>query len=256
MSETKTDFLLGVAKQLSPEFNNKEFHYHKLADLAIKKGLIPKKFEKNLYQDLGWVLNTNANRKDNIFVKVPNGRGGFRKGIYRLKRTALDPVSKITKKTPSVEGTFSGKAGEYAVAANLLFWGFNVSFPAVDRGVDLIAEINGCFSFVQVKTRVLEEGKDSVSFPIPKDAFDRTAKIKPFYVFVVKREGALVDYIYVPFARIKAWCDNEILKGKGSISVLVKRCNNGKEYKIGDENVNSYVNNPGELNGYVWLDPK
>src|SRR5258708_36336074 len=65
-----------------------------------------------------------------------------------------------------------GKAGEFSVASQLFMRGMNVFLPAVDNGVDLMAE-NGCR--IQVKTARLScspyavkhnlDGVYKISFP-------------------------------------------------------------------------------------------
>lgn len=76
-----------------------------------------------------------------------------------------------------------GKAGEYAVAAQLMVRGLNVFFPAVDNGVDLIAD-NGCR--IQVKTgrirmspSMVEHYPEGVySFHFPKNKYIASSKVK------------------------------------------------------------------------------
>jgi hypothetical protein len=45
-------------------------------------------------------------------------------GVYRLRKTAFPPSP---PPPPATNTLFLGKAGEYSVASELLFWGFNVS---------------------------------------------------------------------------------------------------------------------------------
>ena len=58
---------------------------------------------------------------------------------------------------------FIGRAGEYAVAAQLLVRGINVHFPAVDTGVDLIV---GDRIRIQVKTARLKENRTAYAFSL------------------------------------------------------------------------------------------
>ena len=59
------------------------------------------------------------------FSKVKNKTGGFKRGVYKLKRK---PIVKPTPTLPpSVNSQYTGKAGETAVISELLFYGFNAS---------------------------------------------------------------------------------------------------------------------------------
>lgn len=79
--------------------------------------------------------------------------------------------------------SFVGKAGEYAVAAQLMIRNVNVFFPAVDNGVDLIAD-NGCR--IQVKSAHLRLSPSCLkvypqgvySFHFPKNKFIASSKVK------------------------------------------------------------------------------
>lgn len=70
---------------------------------------------------------------------------------------------------------FIGRAGEYAVAAQLLIRGITVHFPAVDTGVDLIA---GERVRVQVKTARLQPARSAYSFSL-RSGPKPNGKIRP-----------------------------------------------------------------------------
>lgn len=84
------------------------------------------------------------------------------------------------------QSALTGRAGEYAVASQLLLREVRVAWPAVDEGFDL-STIEGCR--IQVKSSHLYMAKDSPRyfFPLPKNRrmpnSDKTTKLvarKPF----------------------------------------------------------------------------
>lgn len=58
-----------------------------------------------------------------LFSKPKNKYGGTRKGIYRLRgrHNSMPSKSKVPEQ-PKVTTQFTGKAGEYAVMSELLFF--------------------------------------------------------------------------------------------------------------------------------------
>src|SRR5258708_5833761 len=77
----------------------------------------------------------------------------------------------MSDKSKAIRAIYTGKAGEYIVAAQLLLREVNVWMPAYDDGVDLIAE-NGCR--IQVKTAHVTAGGDRYTrgiyfYPLAQD---------------------------------------------------------------------------------------
>ncbi|HEY1138300.1 MAG TPA: HTH domain-containing protein [Xanthomonadaceae bacterium] len=92
-------------------------------------------------------------KAQSLFSKPKNKTGGFRKGMYKLRigRKAIPKNFKVPEQ-PKVSSQFTGKAGEYAVMSELLFFGFNVSAMTVDDGIDIVASKNDSYFHIQVKT--------------------------------------------------------------------------------------------------------
>lgn len=97
--------------------------------------------------------------KDSLYMHVKNGKGGYKKGVYKLRKPKPikvqpipDPII-IPNPNVSEENTlYIGSAGEMAVCSELLFRGYNVSRMSVDDGIDIIAMKNGRTYYLQVKT--------------------------------------------------------------------------------------------------------
>ena len=130
------------------------------------------------------VLASNVKKKGGkaLFAKVKNKMGGFKRGIYRLKKmTVVAPVPTIA---PTVSSQYTGKAGENAVISELLFYGFNASAMAVDDGIDIVASKNNNYFHIQVKTANSTE-KAGFGFTIKKSSFTAKDSFQTFYVFVI-----------------------------------------------------------------------
>lgn len=111
-------------------------------------------------------------------------------GTYALKSTGRipppvrpTPEAKISQ--PAGTNLQVGKAGEYLVASELLFRGFDVWIPSVDSGTDLVAEKDRDRFNIQVKTGNLLQGK-FYQMLIGIKSFDGHSRSGTFYVFVMR----------------------------------------------------------------------
>ena len=181
---------------------------YKEVDTEVLKSKISSAISNNLKKTVKGVKKEN---KDSFFVRVSNGKKGFKSGVYSLRTekpkkdlintdqgTPLFPddgTKKPTTTLPTVSNSIFeglnrmqiGKVGEFAVVSELLFRGFNANIMTVDDGVDVCAsdEKNGSFFYIQVKTTSLDS-KNSFSVTINKSSYDRYNSSKMFYVIVLR----------------------------------------------------------------------
>lgn len=231
--------ILQVAKEIM-QTNKAVMHVREITEIAVSQnknlGLPPEEFMSKLSSALAAHLKT----QNPIFSKPTNKDGSKRKGIYRLKRTASAPVVPIPKVTvENVSTNFFGKGGEFAVASELLFLGYNVSMMAVDEGVDLITEKDGKFNYVQVKTTVVEEGTHSFSFKVPEKQFTNNLPYSPYYVFVM-RDGHHSSYAVLPSDHLSLLRAQQIIKGK-DLSIVITRDARRREYKLNGQDINIFI---------------
>ncbi len=134
-------------------------HFRAIAEKAIilDKSLGPD--VEACGQKISQALSAHIARHDKkitaLFKRIDNGKGGFKAGYYALrKRTApKPPIPTIDTDTPLING-FTGKAGEYGVFSELLYWGYNPAMMVVDHGVDIVASKDDQYFHIQVKTKV------------------------------------------------------------------------------------------------------
>lgn len=128
--------------------------------------------------------------KESTYQRVRNGKGGFKKGVYKLrkqkKKAEKSVVSPIPKETVSTtDSNFIGKAGEMAVCSELLFREYYASTMPLDDGIDIVAMKEGKTFYVQVKTtQITKEGNFSIK--IPTASYERYNRNDCFYIFVVR----------------------------------------------------------------------
>lgn len=243
MAVSTSEQLLGIAKDIMSTSPGKAWIVDDVVEKAIalnkNLGLSAIEFKTKL----GAALNKNSTSKTNcIFIKQKNKNGSYRKGVYKLKRTAVGPFVKINKvRVPQVDTLHAGAAGEYAVASQLLFWGFNVTRPTIDMGIDLWAEKAKHIVYIQVKTCVAKEGDNTFSFKINKESFESTSHYYPFYIFVM-RSGLDINYAIVPFTQLSTWIKYGFIKGKDSYSIIISRDEKRQQYKCCEQDINPFVN--------------
>lgn len=162
--------------------------------------------------------------KDSKFERVKNGKGGYKKGVYKLRKPKVvkpkaEPELIIT---PSTELTnvdsntlYIGSAGEMAVCSELLFRGYNVSRMSVDDGVDIVAIKSGKTYYIQVKTVLVKSKNFGVK--ISEKSFERYCSNDCYYIIVARtatKTGIPINqYLVLTADNIKH------LQGSGDIKV-------------------------------------
>ena len=234
--------ILKVAKEILSE--KKEMHVNDIAKIAISTHKALGLSEEDFVKKLSSAMAANLKTQKPLFSKPLNKQGAPRKGVYRLKRSASAPAIKVNNITPPSTNTlFLGKAGEYAVASELLFWGFNVSMMAVDQGVDLIVEKGGKFHHIQVKTSIATTEKP-FSFHIQQKVFDACQLLNPWYIFAM-RQGIHTDYAVIPSNHLLHLRTTGIISGR-ELSIQISRDEKCRQYKLnGSHDINMYINNFG-----------
>lgn len=240
MATTNLSPILEVCKEIMLE-NKMEMHVNDVARIAVETNRNLNKSEADFAAALSSSLASHVKTKNPLFSKPLNKTGGKKRGVYRLKRTAAQPKTPIQEvATPQVSTLYSGKAGEYLVASELLFHGFNVSMMAVDQGIDLVVEKNGKFHHIQVKTTVADEKALTFSFKIAEKSFKDNAHLSPVYVFVM-RHGGQTTFAIFPNNYLQLLRSQGIILGK-DLSITITKDPKGKVFKLNSQDVNPFIN--------------
>lgn len=165
-------------------------------------------------------------KAQSLFSKPKNKTGGFRKGIYKLRigRKAIPKNFKVPEQ-PKVSSQFTGKAGEYAVMSELLFFGFNVSAMTVDDGIDIVASKNDSYFHIQVKTSNAS-ASNKFQFKITKRAFGSKDAAATFYVLVLRiseNSRNTCEYLVLPSSEIRRLVDKGVVKDGEAMNLSVDR---------------------------------
>jgi hypothetical protein len=181
-----------------------------------------------LSQKIAAVLAADVKKRktDSLFSKPKNKTGGFRRGMYRLKigRKSVPKTFKVPEQ-PKVSSQFTGKAGEYAVMSELLFFGFNVSAMTVDDGIDIVASKIDAYFHIQVKTSNVS-AQNKYQFKITKRAFGSKDAASTFYVLVMRvNEDSrnICDYLVLPSSEIRRLVDKSVVRDGESMSISIDR---------------------------------
>lgn len=243
MTVSISEQLLKIAKEIMSDSPGKAWHIDEIVENAISTNRNMGLTAEVLKVKFSDALNRNSKSKDKAqFLKQKNKNGSIKRGVYKLKRSAVGPSIKINKiKVPAVDSLHAGAGGEYSVASQLLFWGFNVTRPTIDMGIDLWAEKGKHIVYIQVKTCCVKESDDSFTFKIDKKSFDSTASYYPFYVFVM-RSGSDINYAILPFTQLNTWIKYGYIKGKDALSIIISRDARRQAYKLCEQDINPFVN--------------
>lgn len=236
----------------------KEVHISELSD-HIKTSISDFKDEdiEGIKSRVSGYLARNVKSKSAIYVKAVNSKTKrAKKGVYSLaKPKKIRPIiktdsqpslfpdikaersqrknpiseSKEANITPSspTERLYFGKAGEYAVASELLFRGYNASVMSVDEGIDVSASKNDKFFFIQVKSTSFKDGVIKTSLKPNRFIENTGASVYFIIVFRYKYENANVNrYVIFPY--------NDMNRFK--VTGLVSQTDSGIQIKIKQEN--------------------
>lgn len=228
-------------------------HVRDIATEIIKKGFEKDITEEQLMSKISNVL-SNDIRKNKIksnFRKIPNNKGGYKQGFYKIKRVkkpmidiAIEKMGerKISDiKLPDVSTLYTGKAGEYAVLSELLFYGFNASLMSVDEGIDIVASKNDKYFHIQVKTTNIKNGNFYAS--ISKNQFEKF-KASAFYILVLRYPlSAKIrsDFVVFRSSDIERFIETGIIKNANTLGLNIK-IENKKIILNNREDIKFYLN--------------
>ena len=206
------------------ESANSELHVDEIAQRAISSGLIQGILPEDLSKKLSSALSQSVGRPSTPFAKLKNKTGGFKRGVYRLKRTRHTTPEPTIPEPPPVDDTgFAGRGGEYAVMSELLFRGFNVSLMSVDKGVDIVAA----------------NDKDKY--------FDANHSSQTFYVFALRKESRC-DFVIMPNSQIANFVTLGIIKGQDTLSIRITYDSKTRKHSLNNgHDISIFVNRFGQI---------
>lgn len=247
--EPKLTPLLEMAKEILKPAGLKGMSVKEIAHAAIDSnnnfGLTEEQLQTKLQTALRANLKLKTQKPSFSEVNWDSGprKGKPRQGWFRLK---VEKNSSVATKiqAPQTGKAFTGKAGEYAVMSELLFWEFNASVMAVDDGIDLIASKNNEYFHIQVKTATEQDG-GRFTYTIEHKSFKEHDSAKMFYVFVLRR-GLTNEYIVIPSSYLRTLISSGRIPPNPKLSVTIKADPKGRSYILnGSTDVSLYFGNFG-----------
>lgn len=189
------------------------------------------------------VKGSRVENKDSLYEHVKNGKGGYKKGIYRLRKPKAvkpikkpDPIINPVQEPVCIESLYMGAAGEMAVCSELLFREYNVSRMSVDDGIDIVAMKNNKTYYIQVKAvQIKSEG---FSVQIKTKSYEKYNGNDCYYIIVARAEKT--QFIVATADDIRRLISKKIVKGDKQISIRFTQ-NIGSLF-VGSENVDYMLN--------------
>jgi len=243
--------ILTVAKNILSGAGRKGMHISEIAKEAVARNCNMGMSEEDFCKKVTSALASNLKLKTvkPSFAKVNwdkgSKKGKPRQGWYRLRVDRTAPVQTVVC-APKVTSSFLGKAGEYAVMSELLFWEYNSSMMAVDDGVDIVASKGSKFFHIQVKTSTPQDSGKYL-FTITHAAYNRYPAHNVFYVFVLRqRQGS--EYIILPRTILEHFINKQVVTGSSSYSITISSDAKKTKYLLnGKEDVTAYYGKFGDI---------
>lgn len=240
--------ILEIAKEILKPAGLKGMHVSAIAQVAAQHNktlsLSVEEFTNRLQTALANNLKLKTRKPS--FAKVEGKKKGvFKRGWYRAK-IEHTPTAAAQIDPPKTDKAFTGKAGEYAVMSELLFWEFNASVMAVDDGIDVVASKNNKYFHVQVKTATEQDG-GKFTFTIKYNSFKEHDSATMFYVFVLRR-GLKNEYIIIPSSYLRTLISGGRITSNPALSVAITVDPKGVRYMLnGSADVSPYFGNFGSI---------
>lgn len=119
---------------------------------------------------------------------------------------------------------YIGAAGETAVISELMFNGYNANRMMIDEGIDIVATKNNIYSYIQVKTAYVENGR--IYCQISQDRYDMYIQSQLRYIIVARysKQGQDRNMFFVFNSQNidQGIYGRYIKKGENSISIKIK----------------------------------
>ena len=245
--EQKLVEILEIAKGILKPAGLKGMHVDTIAEAASSENknlsLSVEQFSLRLQAALASNLKLRTRKPS--FAKVEgNKKGHYKRGWYRLK-IERTPTAAAQIDPPQTDKAFTGKAGEFAVMSELLFWEFNASVMAVDDGIDVVASKNNKYFHIQVKTAAEQTGGRFI-FAIKHSSFKQHDSATMFYVFVLRR-GLRNEYIIIPSGLIRNLLSTSRITQSQILSVTITVDAKGIKYTLNGTDVSPYFGNFGGI---------
>lgn len=234
--------ILETARQILSE-HKKAMHVNDIAEIAVCTNRNQQLPSDEFAKKLSSALAANLKVKKPAFAKVANKNGTMKRGVYRLKQVRV-PAASTVAVAPAVGNNFLGKAGEYAVMSELLFWGYNVSLMSVDEGIDIVASQNNRYFHLQVKTSALNDA-GKFTFTIRGDVFAANNNAQTFYIFVMRKKCGM-DYAVIPSSHLHHLKNLGVIASTNGLSITISTDEKGKIFFLNrKDNISLYINNFG-----------
>lgn len=247
--ETELSPILETAKAILKSAGLKGMSVKDIAAAAVSSNnnmsLSEDEFQTRLQTALRANLKLKIQKPTFVEVNWDTGprKGKPRQGWFRLKIEKSPPLGARID-PPKTGKAFTGKAGEYAVMSELLFWEFNASVMAVDDGIDLVASKNNEYFHLQVKTATEQDG-GKFTFTIEHKSFKEHDSAKMFYVFVLRR-GLANEYLVIPSNYLRTLISSGRITPNPKLSVTIKADPKGRSYMLNNStDVSLYFGNFG-----------
>jgi hypothetical protein len=241
---------LDIAEKVLTENGRKPMHVDEIAHYAISNNMVSTRDAEEAKSKLNAALAQGIKSKKPRFRK--GKLNGKTKGIYTLKALSNSAISQSSARAeqPETTSNYKGKAGEFAVLSELMFFGFNASIMSVDEGIDIIASKDNAFFHIQVKTSSQYEN-NLFKYKLYHSRFERFHTGKMYYLFVMRvqdNNGYRNEIAIIPSSKIRDLIAKNVLSITNDGSYAIKISKAAGDYKINNHaDITHTINNWDEI---------
>lgn len=166
----------------------------------------------DIEQQVEKLIKEDKKREEESFLR-------YSKGKYKKRPNKAAP-----KNPNKPTNVYIGAAGETAVISELMFNGYNANRMMIDEGIDIVATKNNIYSYIQVKTAYVENGR--IYCQISQDRYDMYIQSQLRYIIVARynKQGQDRNMFFVFNSQNidQGIYGRYIKKGENSVSIKIK----------------------------------
>lgn len=182
MENLTIETILSVFRNSKDSKRLKDIKNEVVAKLSPNEILVPEDEDK-IHKEVERLIKIDLQNGDASLLLKSNSK-------YKKRPNRRPPIDALS----STDTNYIGKAGECAVLSELMFRGYNANVMLIDEGIDIIAEKDNVYYYIQVKTAYIQNAR--IYTRIRKERYDRLIDNQVRYIIVARTGEGNMFFVF------------------------------------------------------------
>lgn len=183
MENPTIETILSVFKNTRDSKKLKDIKNDVVAKLSPTE-ILDAETESKIHKEVERLIKLDAQNGDaSYLLKLSNSK-------YKKRPNRKAPIDA----TCPIDTNYIGKAGECAVLSELMFRGYNANVMLIDEGIDIIAEKNNVYYYIQVKTAYIQNAR--IYTRIKKETYTNLIDNQVRYIIVARTGESNMFFVF------------------------------------------------------------